>query len=76
MDLLLPRLQRAPPARIVPLGLSATSGVDYLSRLGLLDADRVLRNFPHPSGGNGHRVRLFNLHREELAETVASWVVS
>jgi hypothetical protein len=73
VELLLPRLQRAPHARIVPLGLSASSGVDYLNRLGHIDGTRILRNFPHPSGGNGHRVRLFNSNRNDLTAAVASW---
>ena len=72
-ELLLPRLQRAPHALVIPLGLSSNSGIDYLVRLGHLQESRILRNFPHPSGGNGHRVKLFNRDKERLTEAVRAW---
>ena len=31
----------------------------------------VLDGFPHPSGGNGHRVRLFQEGKQRMAEAVA-----
>lgn len=71
--LLLPRLLRAPRALIVPFGLSAESGITYLVREGLIDETRVLRQFPHPSGGNGHRVAFFARDRDQLIAAVAAW---
>jgi hypothetical protein len=40
---------------------------------GAIRPDRCLFEFPHPSGGNGHRVRLYGQHRSDMATQVAAW---
>lgn len=39
----------------------------------LLNKERVLWEFPHPSGANGHRVRLFKEAKERLRGRAATW---
>jgi hypothetical protein len=71
--LLLPRLLRAQRALIVPLGVSANTGLTYLVRQGHVDEARILRNFPHPSGGNGHRMDFFKRDRDLLTAAIGTW---
>ena len=72
-ELLGPRLAAAPPeAVIIPFGVVAASGVEYLIRQQVIPSSRVLLRFPHPSGSNGHRVKSFARYKDELAESVAS----
>jgi hypothetical protein len=71
--LLLPRLKRAPSALIVPFGVSASSGLNFLVREGHIDGSRVLTGFPHPSGANGHRSKLFESNRARLRAELAAW---
>ncbi len=44
---------------IVPLGKVAAEVIDFLCKEKRLDRDRSLAGFPHPSGANGHRPKLF-----------------
>jgi len=61
-------------ALIIPLGKSVEGVIARLRREGKLNSGLVyLENFPHPSGGNGHRVRQFAIYRETLSGQVASW---
>jgi hypothetical protein len=55
-----------PSAVWVPLGPSATEGVLWLVREGLLSEQRVLAGLPHPSGANAERIAYF-LGRKERA---------
>lgn len=71
--LLLPRLLRAPRALIVPLGVSANTGLTYLVRQAHIDEVRVLRNLPHPSGGNGHRMKVFKRDCDQLTAAIRAW---
>jgi hypothetical protein len=43
----------------VPLGPSATEGVSWLVRQGILSEQRVLVGLPHPSGANAERIAYF-----------------
>ena len=63
-------LEQLPDALIVPLG-RAVEGV--LAYLGLDGSRRMLRGFPHPSGGNGHRVSQFKLEYRQLRTVVRAW---
>ena len=38
-----------------------------------LDGTRCLLGFPHPSGGNGHRVRQFRENQARLSEEIDNW---
>ena len=60
-------------ALVVPLGRYATEAVHLAVAAKGLPSDHCLIDFPHPSGGNGHRVRLFNEHRAILTSRVADW---
>jgi hypothetical protein len=62
-----------PDALIVPLGRVATDAADHLVKRGSIDARRVLRGFPHPSGSNGHRVREYVANRDSLTRAVEAW---
>ncbi len=57
--LLVRELEQIPSAVIVPFGNSVERVLRRLTAERLIDPDRWLSGFPHPSGANGHRVRLF-----------------
>ena len=67
---LAPELAAVPDAIIIPLGQSVERVLRALSDEGYVDAARWLSGFPHPSGANGHRARLFAAHRESLMRQV------
>lgn len=66
-------LALVPDALIVPLGVSVNGALTRLISAGSVERQRVLEGFPHPSGANGHMRPMFELHKEHLAERVASW---
>ena len=67
---LLPELQQHPNALIVPLGRAVERA---LAHLGLDSSRRTLWGFPHPSGGNGHRVAQFKSEYRQLRRAVSDW---
>ena len=67
------RVAMAPDALVVPLGKAAEAAVDFLAHQDLLDRRRCLLGLPHPSGANGHRVRLYAERRADLARAVLNW---
>ncbi|HEX3468603.1 MAG TPA: hypothetical protein VHT05_11040 [Candidatus Elarobacter sp.] len=72
-ELLVPRLEHASRALIVPLGVVAASGVRYAVTNGRVAPERVLVGMPHPSGSNGHRHRQFRENAEALRRRISSW---
>jgi len=70
------RIAMTPDALIIPLGMAAESAVSLLAAEDLADPDRCLTGFPHPSGGNGHRVRQYAANRQALAGQVAAWAAA
>ncbi|MYC70611.1 MAG: hypothetical protein F4X17_07890 [Gemmatimonadetes bacterium] len=68
---LLPELDQVPDALIVPLGKAVTT--DALKIIGFDKERRVLRGFPHPSGGNGHRKAQFQREFRNLCGIVRAW---
>lgn len=68
-----PELESVPDALIIPLGKAAEEGLDYLTELGRLRADRWLRGLPHPSAANGHRKAEFSRAKAELAWQIEAW---
>jgi hypothetical protein len=68
-----PELARVEDALIVPLGKAAEEGLEHLTRLGALRAERVLRGFPHPSAANAHRKVEFARAKPDLEWQVRSW---
>lgn len=65
-ELLVPELEALSQAAIVPLGRSVEEVLDTLAAEGSLRRKRWLTGFPHPSGANGHRARIFEKNRESL----------
>jgi hypothetical protein len=72
-QILAAQLLQAREALIVPLGNAAADAVGVLIGDGVVDPDRCLLGFPHPSGANGHRLNQFDARRWELATAVAQW---
>jgi hypothetical protein len=68
-----PELASVPDALIIPLGKAAEEGLEYLTALGRLRADRWLRGFPHPSAANGHRKAEFSRAKAELTWRIEAW---
>ena len=66
-------LTMTPEALIVPLGKAVSAAVESLVVAGKVDKRRVLIGFPHPSGANGHRKRLYDECRKDLAAQVERW---
>lgn len=71
--LLGPLLASTPKALIVPFGATACMGVMTLVKCRIITEERVLRGFPHPSGANGHRKRIFAGNKHELVRQLSSW---
>ncbi|MGC4065277.1 MAG: hypothetical protein QM784_11640 [Polyangiaceae bacterium] len=72
--LLVPELAAVPQALVIPLGGSVESVLDYLVATERLAGARWLRGFPHPSGANGHRKRMFEARKNELAAAAKRWL--
>jgi hypothetical protein len=70
---LAPELRRVPEALIIPLGDVVAKAVQLLADEGLLERERCLLGFPHPSAANGHRHRQFKERRDVLVEQVRLW---
>lgn len=66
-------LSAAPDAIVIPLGGAVEKALAMLVKDGQLDAARCCLGFPHPSGANGHRARLFEENRVQLGETMSRW---
>lgn len=67
------RVAMAPAALVVPLGTAAGEAVEHLADHHLLDRQRCLLGFPHPSGANGWRLRQYTERRERLTVSVGDW---
>ncbi|MGX9134751.1 hypothetical protein ACWV26_10265 [Rummeliibacillus sp. JY-2-4R] len=53
---------------IIPLGINVTNVLKYLVDNQLLDSNCLLSGFPHPSGGNGHRIKQFAENKIQMKE--------
>lgn len=58
---------------IIPLGKNVNAILDKLQAENRLNNNSILRNFPHPSGANGHRVKQFNQEKESLKSQIENW---
>lgn len=58
---------------ILPLGKTVESVLEYCAAKGRLDRSRILHGFPHPSGANGHRKRIFEQNETLLRHAVTNW---
>lgn len=66
-------LETVNSALIVPLGKAVEDALDILIDDGSLDGLRVLRGFPHPSGANGHRKRLYQGAAQAMRCRIDNW---
>ncbi|MFF5994711.1 hypothetical protein AAGS61_08105 [Lysinibacillus sp. KU-BSD001] len=57
-------------ALLIPLGVNVQAVVEELMRAGHIKSYPLLRGFPHPSGGNGHRLKQFTTNKEQMAEVI------
>ena len=63
-------LELLPDAVVVPLGRAVEA---TLAHLRLDRGHNVLWGFPHPSGGNGHRIAQFKSEYDRLRKAVRKW---
>ncbi|KWU58843.1 uracil-DNA glycosylase family protein [Priestia megaterium] len=63
------------PCLIIPLGKAVENVLRKLSREPSFSRHTYLFCFPHPSGANGHRKRIFEEHLDEFTEIVEDWAV-
>ena len=66
-------LAMTPDAFIIPLGKTVSVILQREVARGALQAERCLFEFPHPSGANGHRARLYAENKTNLTARVAEW---
>jgi hypothetical protein len=71
--LLGPLLAAMPQALIIPFGRRACESVLYVAECELINAVRVLRGFPHPSGANGHRRPIFEKNAKSMQAHLTKW---
>lgn len=62
------------PCLIIPLGKAVENVLRKLSREPSFSRHTYLFGFPHPSGANGHRKRIFEEHLSEFTEIVEGWL--
>lgn len=55
---------------LIPLGKKVEQVLQQLAADGLLDGERCLWGFPHPSGANGHRLVQFALHKDSMRKQI------
>lgn len=72
-EVLSKELQIVSGALIIPLGKSSSDAIRYLVNKGLVNPDRCLFNFPHPSGANGHRQKQFDQMKPQLKQKIINW---
>ncbi|WP_233547080.1 hypothetical protein [Exiguobacterium sp. AM39-5BH] len=58
-------------ALILPMGINVRRAIETLVDKGIIAPERVVSGFPHPSGGNGHRHRIFAENRESMQRHIA-----
>jgi len=73
---LAPRLASMPEALVIPLGISVEAALEWLAARGEFDTARMLKGFPHPSGANGHRARIFRSNAASLRAQMVTWFAS
>ncbi|MFE8699348.1 hypothetical protein ACFYKX_01795 [Cytobacillus sp. FJAT-54145] len=55
---------KLPDPLIIPLGVNVSTVFDYLVSQQIVKKESIVKGFPHPSGGNGHRHRQFAENKE------------
>lgn len=60
-------------ALIIPLGKAVEEVLGDMIKKGLISREKCLLGFPHPSGANGHRKRIFEEEKEKLKKQVEEY---
>jgi hypothetical protein len=55
---------------IIPLGSAVSKVLKWISEEYYNIDDKCLYNFPHPSGANGHRIKIFNQRKGEYIKKI------
>jgi hypothetical protein len=55
---------------IIPLGSAVSKVLKFISNEYYEIDNKCLFNFPHPSGANGHRIKIFNQRKKEYREKI------
>ena len=66
-------LAMVPDAFVIPCGKTVSTILEREVARGAIQAERCLFDFPHPSGANGHRARLYAENKTNLTARVAEW---
>ncbi len=66
-------LKQVSDALVIPLGKSASSALQYLVKYDLIEVNRCLFGFPHPSGANAYRKKQFMQNQKQLEQTIIKW---
>ena len=69
-------LAMVPDAFVVPLGSAVARLLRSQAKRGVLAAKRCLFDFPHPSGGNGHRAAQYRARRDLMSVHVSEWATN
>ena len=64
-------LDQLPHALVIPLGKAVEAALASME-----PRNAVIFGFPHPSGGNGHRVCQYAANRDALRAAVSAWVAT
>lgn len=72
-DNLAMEIKAVPNAVIVPPGTVANGAIQFLNEHNVIDLDRCLMGFPHPSGANGHRQEAFKKGCRCWTDQIAVW---
>lgn len=57
---------------LIPLGKGVDTVINELKQKGSI-SQICLKDFPHPSGANGHRIMEFNKHKNHLIDKINYW---
>ena len=58
---------------IIPLGVNVEKVLEFLAASNRFSPESILRGFPHPSGGNGHRHRQFAENKDAMEIILQSY---
>ncbi|WLD93851.1 hypothetical protein [Alkalihalobacillus sp. AL-G] len=61
---------------IIPLGKAVEAALRVFIEKGWIQENQCLFGFPHPSGANGHRVKQFFQHKDELQRKIRKYVLN
>jgi hypothetical protein len=73
IDNLAKELAAMSDAVVIPLGKVAGGVIEFLHHRKVINLERCLMNFPHPSGANGHRKTLYEQGRGEWYRQLRLW---